>query len=390
MNEHLDRFEVFPWNDNFETGIPVIDEQHRTLVDLLNTLTGTLVSGDNVELERVFDELAAYAAYHFESEETVWAPCFGDDDAWLAEHHETHASFLPAVVKLKEQYADKPLRETLEHIVKFLIRWLAHHIIDSDKRMAIVVKHVVAGLPLDEAKAKSAEDMSGSARLLIDTVLVMYDGLSSRTLDLMRERVERQKVEEQLREANRELEKRAVTDQLTGLFNRRHFDAVFEQELRRARRDKRELAFLMFDIDHFKKLNDTYGHLKGDQALKLVGTTLADMCRRPGDFAFRLGGEEFGVLVADQSTEGVDLFAERIRLAMADLAIPNEGSDVAPHMTVSLGLVSSRPGQDDSMDTFIKAADDRLYQAKSQGRNRVVGSSLVPLPPGPDEKRTAP
>lgn len=380
MNEHLDRFEVFPWNANFETGIPAIDDQHKKLVDLLNDLTDTLVSGDNVELERVFDELAGYAAWHFESEEEVWAPCFGDDDDWLARHHETHASFLPTVIELKQQYADKPLRETLEHIVKFLIRWLAHHIIDSDKRMAMVVRNVEAGMTLDQAKAKSAEDMSGSAKLLIDTVLLMYDGLSSRTLDLMRERVERQRAEEKLREAYKELEKRAVTDQLTGLYNRHHFDTVFDQELRRARRDKRELAFLMFDIDHFKKLNDTYGHLKGDEALKLVGATLKDLCRRPGDFAFRLGGEEFGVLVADQSSETVDAFADRIRKSMADLNIPNEGSDVAPHMTVSVGLVAMYPGQNETLDDFMKIADDRLYQAKSQGRNRVVGSDVVKLP----------
>lgn len=380
MNEHLDRFEVFPWNENFSTGIPDIDEQHKKLVDLLNTLTDTLVRGDNVELERVFDELAAYAAYHFESEEQIWQPCFSDDDAWMIRHHETHASFLPAVVELRERHADKPLRDTIEHIVKFLIRWLAHHIIDSDKRMAIVVRNVAAGMPLKEAKVRSAEEMSGSAKLLIDTVLVMYDGLSSRTLDLMRERVERQKAEQKLREANRELEKHAVTDQLTDLYNRRHFDEVFGQELRRAQRDKRELAFLMFDIDHFKKLNDTYGHLKGDEALKLVGATLKDLCRRPGDFAFRLGGEEFGVLVADQSTENVDTFAERIRQAIADLSIPNAGSDVADHMTVSTGLVAMRPTQDDTVDTFMKAADDRLYQAKAQGRNRVVGTSVVHMP----------
>lgn len=371
MNEHLDNFDVFPWNENLETGIAIIDEQHQKLVQLLNQLTGTLVSGDAVELNRVFDELAAYAAYHFKTEENVWAPYF-DGDAWLAGHKDSHTSFLPTVIELKAQQGDKPLREAIEHIVKFLIRWLAFHIIDNDKRMAIVVRHVESGLSLDEAKAASNEQMSGSARVLIDTVLLMYDRLSSRTLDLMRERVERRKAEEKLREAYGELERRAVTDQLTGLYNRHHFEDVFDQELRRAHRDSRALAFIMFDIDHFKKLNDDYGHLHGDAALKQVGAKLKELCRRPGDFAFRLGGEEFGVLAAGQSSEGAVAFAERIRAAMEGLGIPNAGSEVAPHLTVSLGVVDKCPGGSDTIDSFIKTADERLYQAKAQGRNRVV------------------
>ncbi|MEG3639524.1 GGDEF domain-containing protein [Magnetococcus sp. PR-3] len=371
MNKHLDNFDVFPWNENFETGIQQVDDQHKTLVLMLNQLTDALVHDNPVELSRIFDELAVYAKYHFDSEEAIWASKFGDD-RWLALHCETHESFLPKVLELKAEQGDKPLRVILEHVVKFLIRWLAFHIIDSDKRMAHVIHYMDAGCDFETAKLRADEEMSGSARVLIDTVLNMYDGLSSRTLELMRERVERKKAEAQLREANRLLEEQAVTDQLTGLFNRRHFDEVFEQELRRAKREQRVLSYIMLDIDHFKKLNDHYGHLQGDIALKKVGEILIEICRRPGDYAFRLGGEEFSVLVADQGEQcGVE-FAERIRAAIESSGIPNIQSPVSDKMTTSIGLLSKIPEADCSMDRYLKIADTRLYAAKQQGRNCVV------------------
>ena len=373
MSAHLDNFEVFPWNPNLETGIEIIDEQHKQLVKLLNQLTGTLVQDDSVQLMKTFDELAAYAKYHFETEEAIWEKSF-KDDVWLESHQRTHTSFLPEVLKLKEEHEGESLKVVIELIVKFLIRWLAFHIIDNDKRMAIVLRIMKDGTPLEDAKRQSDEEMSGSARMLIDTVLKMYEGLSSRTLDLMRERIERKVAQEELSKANQKLKEMSVTDQLTGLYNRRHFDDVFSQELRRAKREKRNLSYIMFDIDHFKKLNDYYGHLQGDDALKQVSKTLIEICRRPGDYVFRLGGEEFGVLLADQSEHDGIEFAERIRLSIADLRIANIDSDVVDYLTVSLGVSSKTPNGDTTVDDFLKEADIRLYRAKEQGRNQSISS----------------
>ena len=319
MNNHLDHFEVFPWNKNFETGIATIDEQHKVLVSLLNELAGTLARDDQLEINRVFDELAEYANFHFETEEAIWVEYFGDD-SWLSSHQLTHSSFLPKVVELKEQDTNKPLIEIIESIVKFLIRWLAFHIIDNDKRLALVVHNMEKGLSFEEAKVASDKKMSGSIRVLIETVMTMYDGLSSRTLDLMRERHERKKIEEelheantQLREANIKLEELAITDQLTGLFNRRHFNNIFKQELKRANRENTYLSLIIMDIDFFKKLNDNYGHSKGDRVLVQLGQKLINLCQRPGDYAFRLGGEEFGVLAANLEPQGTVEFAEILR-----------------------------------------------------------------------------
>lgn len=205
MDTKLDQFDVFPWNENFETGISIIDEQHRVLVDLLNKLANCLIGSSTLEINTAFNGLAAYAALHFDEEEAVWSEFF-TDDSWLSSHQITHASFLPAIIEIKERYGDAALSDITEQIVKYLIRWLAFHIIDNDKRMAIAVKAVEAGASLEEAKLIADKKMAGSMRLLIETILKMYDGLSARTFELMRERNARKNAEQKLKETNKSLQ----------------------------------------------------------------------------------------------------------------------------------------------------------------------------------------
>lgn len=372
MGKHPDSVDIFPWNDNLKTGIALVDEQHKRLIDLLNELTGHLVHDNPDEVARVFDELANYAEYHFETEESIWHAYF-KNDPWVDEHQASHDSFMPVVQELEANPANRPMQEVVENIVRFLIRWLAFHIIGSDKRMAVAVHKMESGFPLKEAKQLADNEMHSSARTLIDTIMLMYEGLSSRTLELMRERNKRRKAEQALVEANIKLEELAVTDQLTGLHNRREFDEVFERELQRAKRNRHTLTYIMFDIDYFKKLNDHYGHAYGDETLRRIGATLAANTRRAGDFVFRIGGEEFGVLITGQSPQEGHAFAEKIRATIEALAIPNEGSDVSDFVTVSIGVESLVPDIEHTPDYYARRADEKLYQAKAQGRNQVVG-----------------
>ncbi len=372
MSDPLDLsdFEVFPWNKNFEIGNPQIDEEHKVLVRLLNKLANTLIMDQPVEINDAFAELAQYADHHFEAEEIIWSEYF-HDDSWFSSHQLRHSSFLPKVVELREQEANKPLQEVIEDIVRFLIRWLAFHIIDDDKRLAIAVDAMSEGSSLEQAKIISDRKMNGSVRVLIDTIMSMYDGLSSRTMSLMRERNDRLRIEAELREANNKLQELSITDQLTGLYNRRHFESVFSTELKRARRDKKSLNLILVDIDYFKKLNDRYGHSVGDEALQTIGKELKELCRRPGDFAFRLGGEEFAI-VSDGNPDSS--FGERIRSHIAGLTIANEDSGVCEHLTVSVGIAFTEPDGCDDISGLLKIADRRLYQAKRMGRNRVIVS----------------
>ena len=168
------------------------------------------------------------------------------------------------------------------------------------------------------------------------------------------------------------LEKISITDELTGLYNRRHFNAIIDRELNRSQRSGRTLSFAMMDVDHFKQYNDHYGHQKGDIALRTIGQTLEQMLERGSDYCFRLGGEEFGAIFIDLTpTQGLE-FAEKIRTTIENLGVDHQWSDVAPVITISMGLLSVTPGPGVTVDEIYKMADEALYSAKAEGRNRVV------------------
>ncbi|OAI29862.1 bacteriohemerythrin [Methylomonas koyamae] len=190
--------EIFPWNPGFETGLPVIDAQHRQLVELLNRLAAHLAYRSAIpEIEAIFDQLAQYAAFHFQTEESIWAEYLDGDDS-VAQHKLSHQHFVTELLALKHDRTDANFEEILERIVSFLTRWLAFHILDSDKRMAQIALAVGQGVPLETAK-RSAEDLTDAQQVLIKTILRMYENLSSRTLQLMKEVAERQRAETKLR-----------------------------------------------------------------------------------------------------------------------------------------------------------------------------------------------
>ncbi len=167
------------------------------------------------------------------------------------------------------------------------------------------------------------------------------------------------------------LERLSYQDGLTGLNNRRRFDDYFVKAWRHAARERAWLTLLMVDIDHFKGFNDTYGHLAGDSCLRLVARALRGCALRPLDLAARYGGEEFALVLPGTDLEGASSVGQRARSAVADLAIEHERSQVAPHVTVSVGAASAIPDEDAPFYRLIEEADASLYEAKEQGRNQV-------------------
>jgi diguanylate cyclase (GGDEF)-like protein len=164
-------------------------------------------------------------------------------------------------------------------------------------------------------------------------------------------------------------EKMATVDALTGLLNRRKYDELIEQELKRAIRYQRELSLLLLDIDHFKKINDTYGHQVGDQALQHISNIISEDLRNV-DTAARYGGEEFAVILPETGIEGASLVAKRIRVSISSnpLSIDRE---LSIPMTVSIGI-ASYPDCADTAKRLSQYADQALYESKSAGRNRVT------------------
>ena len=168
-----------------------------------------------------------------------------------------------------------------------------------------------------------------------------------------------------------ELEQLSRTDSLTTLANRRHFDEVLENEFRRLSRTKAQLSVIMIDIDYFKAFNDTYGHQRGDVCLQVVAGAIKVAMRRPQDLAARYGGEEFICLLPETNHEGAIAIAMGIKNNIADLQFPHEGSQVADHVTVSLGVATVMCDTTILPDHIVKIADEQLYWAKNNGRNRV-------------------
>ncbi len=173
-------------------------------------------------------------------------------------------------------------------------------------------------------------------------------------------------------------EELSITDELTSLFNRRHFNNLFPQELARAEREKKTIVLMIIDVDYFKPYNDNYGHQQGDKALRAVAGVFKDTLRRAGDFAFRVGGEEFGVIVTVDDSAAAYAIAEKLRKAVEDLGLEHAYSQVAAYLTISIGMEIHQcsDSQPANMDLIYRLADDALYQAKENGRNQVASSCM--------------
>jgi len=196
-----------------------------------------------------------------------------------------------------------------------------------------------------------------------------YERIQANNRHLRQVRLRMRKSERELREANARLTHLAMIDGLTGIYNRRHFEDALEAEWRRSLRLQQRMAVLLIDIDHFKSLNDTYGHHVGDECLRAVAKSLKSALRRPGDIVARYGGEEFAAILPNSDSGGAMLVAEAVRLAIEGLRVRIEGAMAAPSITVSVGVCSHKPTADGSQAFMIASADKALYRAKADGRN---------------------
>jgi diguanylate cyclase (GGDEF)-like protein len=196
---------------------------------------------------------------------------------------------------------------------------------------------------------------------------------------IIRDITERKQAEQQIQQLveQLEIEKKtaefnAITDSLTELANRRYFDEALNTQFHRLKRSLSSMSLIMLDVDHFKKYNDCYGHVAGDECLRQIGATLKTVVGRATDIVARYGGEEFVVILTETGQNGAVTLAERIRKAVEALAIPHSGSDISEYITVSLGVTTVYPATRlASAEKVVGLADDALYSTKKAGRNRI-------------------
>lgn len=174
----------------------------------------------------------------------------------------------------------------------------------------------------------------------------------------------------------KKIEEIAIIDTLTGLYNRNYFETIFSKEVRRAKRDKKPLSMLMFDIDYFKQFNDTYGHQDGDKALKSVAHVIKSYTNRSYDYSFRIGGEEFVILAYHDNLDKLNEFVDKIISNIENLKIPHERSIVSDYLTISCGVVRFENSHLLNTDEMYKEVDTLLYAAKEEGRNRFKSKNI--------------
>jgi diguanylate cyclase (GGDEF)-like protein len=207
----------------------------------------------------------------------------------------------------------------------------------------------------------------------------MQKEIQEQNIRLLDEIEERKRTEKALEKANRKLEELASLDALTKIANRRQFDQFLHQTWKRLTRETAPIALILCDIDHFKLYNDAYGHVAGDKCLKQVAQAINSPVKRPADLVARYGGEEFVVVMSNTDIDGAIIVAENIRKEIENLNIPHIKSETAPTITLSLGVGSMVPTQSNQPEEFIKEVDLLLYQAKNEGRNRLVAPQNVKL-----------
>ena len=232
-----------------------------------------------------------------------------------------------------------------------------------------LTSEVLVGLAPESVPAWTADGVYFGALAM---VLVFAHALAERHRESLTAR-------ERLEAERHAAEQAALRDGLTGVANRRHLDGELAREWSRAARERDAVSFVLADVDFFKPYNDGYGHLAGDACLRRVAEALAGAITRPCDLVARYGGEEFAAVLPGIDAPGAHHVAERMRAAVAALAIPHAGSRAADHVTVSIGVATEAPDEDGDPKELVEAADRALYDAKEAGRNQVR--------PGPGARR---
>ena len=373
--------DTFAWDQNFVTGIDSIDSQHHQLVDLFNELNISLFSTHaNREdvVSEAFSKVVDYTHHHFTDEEQLMIEA-GVDDRHIQTHKALHEQFVEQVKTLWSQR--QIITDNPEIFIGFLTAWLGMHILGVDQSLVRQIRRIREGMDAAHAWQLEASAHDNSTQALLKMINKLYQVLSIQNAELasanvrLEERV-RQRTGElalsntELREANRQLEAFSRTDGLLQIANRGYFDDQIELACAHSRRQSEPLGLLMIDVDFFKRFNDTYGHQAGDDCLKAVAKAVESCLHRKTDLLARYGGEELVIILPNNDAKGVQMIAQTVIDSVGALKLPHKNSDVAEHVTISVGGVSVIARSDDDAAHLIAAADAALYEAKKTGRNR--------------------
>lgn len=361
----------FNWDTYFVTGLAEVDQQHFHLVGLINKF-GNLLAQNELRpeyIEAVFQDLQEYAIYHFQEEEKMMKKS-GIDPRFYAKHVEVHLDFLMKVTAMHDNISGENSSAARE-LLEFLTHWLVYHILGMDQNMAKQLEAIKNGSSAEQAFQNESLEVDSATEALLGALSGLFQQVSERNKDLHRlNQTLEMKVAartQDLQEANQYLEKLAVTDALTNLPNRRYAMSHLAQLWEKAKQKNRPLSCLMIDADHFKVVNDDYGHDAGDKVLIELSQQLQQRLRND-DTVCRLGGDEFLVLCENTDIEGAKHIAQLLCDAVAELKV--QVGEGLWRGSVSIGVASKQDNMAQP-EQLIKMADKGVYLAKKTGKSCV-------------------
>lgn len=367
----------FQWDKHFVTGIDDVDIQHKKLVNIINRFGYQLASNNLVlaDINQVLHELWTYTQEHFQDEETLMQEKDVDIRHQVLQR-QAHRYFLNEVQQMQDSVSiDKP--EALKYLLDFLTQWLAYHILGDDKNMARQIAAIDTGMSPEEAFEKEQSQTDNATAPLLTALNGLFNQVSQRNKELIAlNQTLEEKVQlrtQALSDANSHLKKLSITDMLTGLPNRRFAMEKLSQLWRGMQSNPQPLACMMIDADHFKNVNDTYGHDAGDLVLRQLAKVL-EHAVRTDDIVCRLGGDEFIILCPETDMLGLNHIANKVLTKVNATSVSfgaskeNLNTDGCWKGSVSIGLAISsanmlRPNE------LLKQADQALYVAKNAGKN---------------------
>ncbi|MBS1198811.1 MAG: hypothetical protein H6R18_2596 [Proteobacteria bacterium] len=366
--------ESFHWDQSFVTGLPEVDKQHHRLVELINRFGDLVTAGKSLnleDLETVLEELKNYTVYHFREEESLMNR-IGVDTRHVSRHLDIHCHFLQEITRLRSGITPEN-QESAASLLDYLSKWLAYHILGTDQNLARQIAAIEAGkTPADAYLAQESKN-SEATEPLLNALTGLFRRVSERNRELieLNTTLEKRVAErtEALLKANEQLEFIAMTDQLTGLPNRRHALKSLNHYWIESLRENTPLVCMMIDADGFKEINDKHGHDAGDEVLRQLAGCLKNAVRTD-DMICRLGGDEFLLICPNTPLAGGMQLAEKMRSEVAAMRVPAGNSGIW-RGSISVG-VSVRSETIQSTDELIKIADSGVYLAKQRGRNCVA------------------
>ena len=370
--------EILPWNDAFNTGIEVIDQQHRQLVAMLNALARHVAVGqDDLPLSELLQSLLDYADYHFKSEEQIWEKFIPEAET-VKNHNQTHRAFFDSIRKLsQEQHADSQ-DNVVQSLFEFLTRWLASHILESDRRMALIAKDIVEhGVGFEDAQRRAAKAMGGVIQVMMQAILDVYAHLCSTSVLLLREKSLREAAEAEVQRVQAQrlqdaLERQASDyqahlaflayhDALTGTFNRNGL----LRELHSMLANQVPLAVISLDLDGFQQINRQIGVENADRYLSELACRMQQGLGSQGTLA-RIAGDEFLVLVRQ-----ADCLESTLALLRRITGQSQVFDGVGVHASFCAGISRFPQTSAVDADSLLRQADYALYRAKQHGHQQI-------------------